>query len=121
MGALAVADLNLEAAAIVLFGITQSFEGVGLRVRYLAKRVRCQLMGKDAPQVPMDPPVFMLAPLSMTDVEYQLRRSGIPYTKWVSDELDYEEFNDTCLMPSFTLAACALPSLAPTVQFLIFA
>ena len=29
-------------------------------------------MGKETPQVPMDPPPFMLAPLSMTDDEYEL-------------------------------------------------
>ena len=34
-------DPNLEAAAIVLYGITQPFEGAGLSVLYLAKRVRC--------------------------------------------------------------------------------
>ena len=89
-------------AAIAVSGVTQTFEGVGLRVLYLVERERCQLVGEDVPQVPMDPPVFMLAPLSMTDVEYQLWRSGIPYTQWVSDELDYEEFNDTRLMPSLT-------------------
>ena len=44
------------------------------------------------------------------DVKYQLWRSGIPYTQWVSNELDYEEFNDTHLMPSLTLAVCVLPS-----------
>ena len=33
-----------------------------------------------------------------------------PYTQRVSDELDYEEFNDTHLMTSLTLAVCVLPS-----------
>ena len=105
-------DLNLEAAAIVLSGITQPFEGAGLRVLYLAKRVRCQLVGEDALQVPINPPIFMLAPLSMTDVKYQLWRSGIPYTQRVSDELDYGEFNDTHLMPFLTPAVLVLPSLS---------
>ena len=58
----------------------------------------------------MDPSVFMLAPLSMTNAKYQLWRSGIPYTQQVSDELDYEEFNDTHLMPSLTPTVCVLPS-----------
>lgn len=58
----------------------------------------------------MDPSMFMLAPLSMTDAEYQLWRSGIPYTQQVLDELDYGEFNDTRLMPSLTAAVCVLPS-----------
>lgn len=65
-------DPNLEAATIVISRITQHFEGTGLRVLYLAERVRCQLMGGDAPQVLMDPLVFMLALLFMTDNEYQL-------------------------------------------------
>ena len=63
-------DPNLEAAAIVICEITQPFEGTSLKVLYLAERVRCQLVVKDAPQVPINPPVFMLAPLSMTDAEY---------------------------------------------------
>ena len=74
-----IADPNLEAAAFVTSGITQPFEGVGLRVLYLAERVCCLLVGKDVPQIPMDPPVFILASLSMTDAEYQLWRNGIPY------------------------------------------
>ena len=41
MGALAIVDPNLEAFAIVLSRITQPFEGSGLRVLYLAERVRC--------------------------------------------------------------------------------
>ena len=57
----------------------------------------------------MDLLEFMLALLSMTNVKYHLWRSGIPYTQWVSDELDYEEFNNTWLMPSFTPAICVLP------------
>jgi len=70
VGALTVVDPNLEAASIVLSKITQPFEGAGLRVLYLAERVCCQLVGEDDLQVPMDPPVFMLAPLSMTNAEY---------------------------------------------------
>jgi len=51
-----------------------------MRVLYLVERVRLHLVGGDAPQVLMDPPMFMFASFSMTDVEYQLWRSGIPYT-----------------------------------------
>lgn len=58
----------------------------------------------DALQVLMDPSEFMFTPLSMTNAEYQLWRNGIPYTQWVSDELDYDKFNNTQLMPSLTLA-----------------
>lgn len=71
-GAPTIVDPNLEAATIVISRITQHFEGASLRVLYLAERVRCQLMGRDAPQVLMDPLVFMLALLFMTDNEYQL-------------------------------------------------
>ena len=39
MGAFAIADPNLEAATIVLFGIIQPFKGAGLRVLFLAERV----------------------------------------------------------------------------------
>ena len=56
-------DLNLKAAAIIYSRVTQPLEGAGLRVLYMAERVSCQLMGEDMPQVPMDPPLFMLAPL----------------------------------------------------------
>ena len=75
-----------------------------MRVLYLAEKVRCQLVGGDAL------PVFMLALLSITDAEYQLWRSDIPYTWQVSNELDYKEFNDTRLMSFLTLAVCVLPS-----------
>ena len=59
-------------------------------------------MGRDDPQIPMDPLEFMLAPHSMTDVEYNLWGSGIPYAGQLINGLDYEEFNITCLMPFFT-------------------
>ncbi|KAK9996839.1 hypothetical protein SO802_021525 [Lithocarpus litseifolius] len=39
---------DLEASAVVVSGITQHFEGAGLRVLYLAERVHCQLVGEDA-------------------------------------------------------------------------
>ena len=53
----------------------------------------------------------MLALLSMTDAEYQLWRNVIPYAQRVTDELDYEEFNDTRLMPFLAPTVCALPFL----------
>ena len=67
MDAPTVVDLNLEAIAIVISRISQPFEGTSLMVLYLAERVRCQLMGEDAPQVPINLLVFMLTPLSMTN------------------------------------------------------
>ena len=50
----------------------------------------------------------MLTPLSMTDAEYQLWRNGIPYSKWLIGDLDYEEFSETRLMPSFPIRVCIL-------------
>ena len=45
----------------------------------------------------MDPLMFILAPRSMTNVEYDLWGLGILYTKRVTIELDYDEFNETRL------------------------
>ena len=70
---------------------------------YLAERVRCQLVGRDEPQIPMDPPKFMLAPHSMTDAEYNSWGSGVSYTKRLLKGLDYEEFNITRLIHSLTI------------------
>ena len=50
----------------------------------------------------MDPLEFMLTPHSMTNVEYNSWRSGIPYARRLINGLDYEEFNINCLMPSLT-------------------
>ena len=66
------------------------------------ERVLCQLLGGDDPQIPMAPPEFMLTPHSMTNVEYNLWRSGIPYARRLLNGLDYEEFNINYLMPSLT-------------------
>lgn len=66
------------------------------------------MVDEDAPQILMDPSAFMLALLSMTDIEYQLWRNGIPYATWVTDELDYDELTDTCLMPFLTTIVCVL-------------
>ena len=61
--------------------------------------VHYQLVGEDAPQVPMDPPEFMLAPLSMTVAKYALWRHGTAYVDRVREELDYDEFNYNRLIP----------------------
>ena len=58
------------------------------------------------PQVPMDPPPFMLAPLSMMDAEYQLWRNGIPYAQQLFDDLGYDEFSETYLMSFFPIEVC---------------
>ena len=42
-----IVDLNLKAATLVNFGITQPFKGAGLRSPYLMERVHGQLMGED--------------------------------------------------------------------------
>lgn len=72
--------------------------------------MHCQLVGEDAPQIPMDPPEFMLAPLSITDSEYALWSLGVAYVNWLRKELDYEKFNHTCLMPSLIVEVCAFSS-----------
>ena len=92
----------MEAVVIIASKITRPFEGEGLRAICLAKRVQCQLVGRDDPQISMDPSGFMFAPYSMTDAKYNLWGSGVPNTGWLLDGLDYEEFNITCPMPSLT-------------------
>ena len=106
-----VADLNLEAAAIVTSRLFQPLEGGGLMVIYLSKMVCCHLASEDVPQVSMDPLVFMLAPCSMTNAEYDLWGLGIPFTERVIVELDYDKFNGTHLRPSLIALVCVLDSL----------
>ena len=74
-----------------------------MRVLYLAERVRCQLVGMNDPQIPRDPPEFMLALHSMTDVEYNSWGSDTSYAERLLEGLDYDEFNITHFMPSFTV------------------
>ena len=54
----------------------------------------------------MDPHAFMLAPLLMSDVEYQLWSRGIAYAQWLLGDLDYDEFNEDCLMSHFPIGLC---------------
>ena len=61
---------HLEATAIIALEITRPFKGAGMRALYLAERVRCQLVGRDDPQILINPLEFMLAPHTMTDAEY---------------------------------------------------
>ena len=72
---------DLETSALIASKTTQPLEVAGLR---LAERVWCQLVGTDDPQVPMDPPEFMLALHSMTNAEYDLWTHCIPFTKRMS-------------------------------------
>ena len=71
-GANPIVDPNLEAVTIITSRLSQPLEGGGLRVIYLVEWACYQLVSEDAPQVPMDPSVFMLAPRSITNVEYEL-------------------------------------------------
>ena len=64
-------------------------------------------MGRDDPQISMDPPEFIFALHSMIDVEYHLWGSGVPNAGQLLKGLDYEEFNITCLMPFLTAWVCA--------------
>ena len=77
---ISVVDSGLEAVAIVVSNLSQPFKSGGLRVIYLVERVCYQLAREDVLRVLMDPFLFMLAPHSMTDVEYDLWRSSIPFT-----------------------------------------
>ena len=100
-------SLDLEATAIIASEITRPFKGVGFRALYLAKRVWCQLVGGDDPQIPMDPLEFMLAPCSMTDAEYNSWRNSISYAEWLLDGLDYKQFSITYLIPSLIVQVYA--------------
>ena len=106
-----VVDLGLKVATMVSSNLSQTFEGDGLRVIYLAERVCCQLAIEDVPRVPIDPLVFMLAPHSTMNAEYELWRPGIPFIDQVIDELDYDKFSRTHLMPSFIVSVCVLTLL----------
>ena len=92
---------------------------------YFCKFQPChiQVVGFDppsmAPQVPTDPLVFMLAPYSMTKAEYDLWGPGIPFTKWVMVEIEYDEFSGTRLMPSLIATVCVLASLTPLQSVII--
>ena len=60
-------------------------------------------MGRDDPQISMDPPEFMLALHSMIDAKYNSWGNGVSYAKRLLKGLDFEEFNITRLMLSFTV------------------
>lgn len=65
-------DPKLEVTTIITSRLSQPLEGGALRLIYLTESMCCQLASKDVPQVPMDPPVFMLSPRSMTNAEYDI-------------------------------------------------
>ena len=53
----------------------------------------------------------MLAPHIITNMEYDLWGPGIPFTDRVTNELDYDKFSGTHLMPSLIAMVCVLASL----------
>ena len=105
-----MANLGLEVATILALSLSQPLEGSGLRVIYLEERECCQLAREDAPRGPIDPLVFMLAPRSMTDAEYDLWGPSIPFTNQVTYELEYDKFSGARLMLSVTISVCVLAS-----------
>ena len=54
----------------------------------------------------MDPLAFMLTPLSMSDVEYQLWKGGIAYAERPLGDQNYDEFNEGHLMPPIPIKVC---------------
>ena len=58
--------------------------------------------------------MIMLAPRSMTNAKYNLWGLGTPFTNQVTDELVYDEFSRTCLMPFLTVLVFVL---APFIFF----
>ena len=103
-------------ATLVTFGITQPFKDASLRVFCLAKKVRCQLVGEDAPQILMDPSAFMLASVSMSEAKYQLWRNDIPYAAQVTDEQDYQRYLPHTLSHSYGMCS----SLAHLFPFFLY-
>lgn len=91
--------------------VSQPLKDGGFRVIYLVDSVRSQLASEDMPWVPMDPQMFMIAPRSMMDVEYDLWGSNVPFTNQAMNELDYNKFNGSCLMPSLIIPVCVLVPL----------
>ena len=100
-GLLLVVALDLEANAIISSQNSMFFEGVGVTVLYLADWVASQLVAMDEPHVPMDPPSFMLSPISMIDAKYQIWSCGIAYTNCLLLDKDYDAFSKSRLMLSF--------------------
>ena len=59
----------------------------------------------------MGPLLFMLAPRSTTTVEYDLWGPEIAFIEQATDELDYDDFSGTRLMPSLITVVCVLAFL----------
>lgn len=76
--------------------------------------------GEDVLWVPMDPPQFILTPLFLTDARYHLWRSANPYIEQLVDDMDYDEFSETRLMPSHIAEVCILSLSTSLPLFLYF-
>ena len=107
-----LATSDLEPVPLIALKITRPLKGASLRALYLTERVRYQLVGRDDPQILRDPPEFVLAPHSMTDVEYNLRGSGVSYAKRLLEGSDYED--------STSLASCFLLLFRYMLKILFF-
>ena len=57
----------------------------------------------------------MLALLSISDAEYHLWRRRIPYVKRLTDDMEYDEFSETHLMPSLIHEVCIFSSQFPFI------
>lgn len=71
--------------------------------------------------MPMDPPAFMLASFSMFEAEYSICRVAIVYTDRLLKDQNYDEFNESCLMPPISTVVCtlSLPNFFPLVISII--
>ena len=77
-------------------------------------------MGEDVSQVPLDLPQFMLALLFITDAEYHLWKASIPYIEHLTDDVEYDEFSETRLMPFPIYEVCNFPSPFPFILFFLY-
>ena len=62
-----------------------------------------QLVATEEPQVPMDPPPFMLAPFSMSKAKYQLWHGGIIYTNRLLEDQQQKLIDWSALKGTSTL------------------
>jgi len=62
----------------------------------------------------------MLAPLSMTDAEYQLWWAGIPYVECLMDDIEYEDFSETHLMCALIQEVCIFFSSFPFILLFLY-
>lgn len=91
-------SMEEEGGSISFARLSQILGGIWLRFLYLAKKVALQLEPIDEPRVLVSPPLFMLAPKSMTAEELELWADGIDfYIHLLSEEEDYDLFSEVQL------------------------